>query len=106
MRRNCPTLCAKKNPESSTPASTPWARSWVATTTATVAIITALELFGVLRRLRNDAQLKVPIDTMIITATSAAMGICFTQSPRNTTRMSKTAPATAWTAARGRPTSR
>jgi hypothetical protein len=34
------------------------------------------------------------METMIITATSAAMGICFTHSPRNTTRISSTTPAT------------
>jgi len=74
--------------------STPWARSCVATVTTTVASITALELFGCSRRLRTESQLKVPIETMIITATSAAMGICLTHSPRNTTRISRTTPAT------------
>ena len=40
-----------------------------------------------------DSQLKVPIDTMIITATRAAMGIWDTQGPRNTTMISSTTPA-------------
>ena len=34
-----------------------------------------------LRRLRIEAQLNVPMDTMIITATSAAIGMRATQSP-------------------------
>jgi hypothetical protein len=43
--------------------------------------MTTLELLGCSRRLRIEAQLKVPMDTMIITATSAAMGMRATQSP-------------------------
>ncbi len=46
-----------------------------------------------MRRLRSESQLKVPMDTMIITATSAAMGIWLTQSLRNTTINSSTTPA-------------
>ncbi len=93
MFRMCPTLWAKKKPESRTPTSTPLARSCVATVTATVASITTLELLGCSRRLRMEAQLKVPMDTMIITATSAAMGIRATQSPRNTTISNRNTPA-------------
>ncbi|MCY1423353.1 hypothetical protein D9M71_390620 [compost metagenome] len=66
---------------------------WVKTTTTTVATITMLVESGNLRRLRSESQLKVPIDTMIITATSAAMGIWLTQSLRNTTINSSTTPA-------------
>ena len=40
-----------------------------------------------------DDHEKVPIDTMIMIATSAGIGICATQSPRNTTRISSTVPA-------------
>src|SRR5690606_19051255 len=61
--------------------------------TITVATITTLEVLGWRARSRNDDQLNVPIDTMIMTATSAAMGICFTQAPRNTTITSSTMPA-------------
>jgi len=45
-------------------------------------------------RLRIESQLKVPIDTMIITATRAAMGIWLTHSLRKTTISSSTTPAT------------
>ena len=40
-----------------------------------------------------EAQLKVPMDTMIITATSAAIGMRATQSPTNTTISSRNTPA-------------
>src|SRR5690606_40178769 len=60
----------------------------------TVASITRLLLAGCSRRLRKDSQLKVPIDTIIITATNAAIGICDTHSSRNTTRISSMTPAT------------
>ncbi len=71
----------------------PLAKSCVATTTTTVANITTLELLGLVPRLRIDAQLKVPIDTMIRTATSAAMGMRATQSPKNTTMINSKTPA-------------
>jgi hypothetical protein len=59
-----------------------------------------------LAQVADRAQLKVPMDTMIITATSAAIGICATQSPRNTTISSRNTPAPASTAGRGRRISR
>ena len=40
-----------------------------------------------------DDQLNVPIETMIIIATSAAIGICFTQSPRTTIMNNRKTPA-------------
>ena len=55
----------------------------------TVASITMLELRGWVRRFRIEAQLKVPIETMIMTATSAAIGIRPTQSPSTTIRNSR-----------------
>lgn len=76
------TLWAKKKPDSSTPTSTPLARSWVPTVMATVASITTLELLGCSRRFRIEAQLKVPIDTMIITATSVRPSGCAPPSHR------------------------
>ncbi len=72
---------------------TPMARLWVSTVTTTVTTITTLLLGGWRRRLRIDSQLKVPMETMIITATRAAMGMRDTQSPRNTTNTSSTTPA-------------
>ena len=41
-----------------------------------------------------EFQLNVPIDTMIITATSAGMGICPTTGPSTASRNSRKAPAT------------
>ena len=93
-RSTRPTLCAKNSPDSSTPTNTPCARSCVQTVTTTVASITTDELGGCSRSLSTDSQLKVPMLTMIITATSAAIGISFTQGPRKTTRMSRKKPAT------------
>jgi hypothetical protein len=69
------TLPAKKMPESRTPASTPSERSCVATTTITVVSMTIDEVGGWRRRLGIEFQLKVPIETMIITATSAGIGM-------------------------------
>src|SRR3546814_20096734 len=40
-----------------------------------------------------ETQLKVPIATMIITATSAAIGICATHAPAKTTISNKNTPA-------------
>src|SRR3546814_17115162 len=82
-RKICAIFQAKKMPDSSTPTRTPIARLWVATTTATVASMTMLELRGWLRRFRIDDQLKVPIDTMIMMATRAAIGMRLTRSPRD-----------------------
>ena len=77
-----------------TPTSTPYARLCVATTTTTVASMTTLDVAGFVRKLLSELQLKVPIDTMIMTATSAAIGIRPTVSPSTTTRMSSNTPAT------------
>ncbi len=66
----------------------------MATVTTTVATITMLEVGGCLRRSRIDDQLKVPMETITITATSAAIGIRATQGPANTTRINSTTPAT------------
>src|SRR3546814_20243362 len=85
-RKICAIFQAKKMPDSSTPTRTPIARLWVATTTATVASMTLLELRGWLRRVRIDDRLKVPIDTMIMIATRAAIGMRLTRTPRTTTR--------------------
>ena len=85
---------AKKIPLSSTPMSTPIARLWVATTAVTVASMTTLELTGWVRRFLIDAQLKVPIETMIMTATRAAIGMRPTASPSPTTSTSSKTPAT------------
>ncbi|MDT4871593.1 hypothetical protein FQZ97_1067290 [compost metagenome] len=93
MRSTRPTLWAKKMPDSSTPTNTPLARSCVETVTATVAIITSDELGGCSRSLRIESQLKVPMLTMIITATRAAIGISLTQGPRNTIRIRRNRPA-------------
>jgi hypothetical protein len=101
-----PTLWAKKNPDSSTPRQHALGQVVGATTTMTVATIISARALRVLRRSRREAQLKVPMETMIITATSAAIGICATQSPRNTTMISRKTPARASTAARVRRTSR
>ncbi len=48
---------------------------YVATTTTTVTIITILLERGYWRILRRESQLNVPIDTIIMTATSAANGM-------------------------------
>ena len=52
------------------------------------------ELGGCSRNLRTESQLKVPMLTMIMTATSAAIGICRTQGPRKTTRITDANVAT------------
>ena len=92
-RNSLATLRAKKMPESSTPTRTPCARSWVATVTATVASMTMLELFGCTRRSASDLHEKVPIETMTITATSAAIGMVRTTSPSTRMRKSRKQPA-------------
>ena len=79
-------------PDSKTPTRTPIARLCVETTPATVASMTTLELRGCVLRFLIDVQLKVPIETMIMTATSAAIGISFTQSPSTTIRNSRNDP--------------
>src|SRR5262249_21620723 len=70
-----PTLRAKNTADRSTPVITPFARSCVATVTITVPSMTTLDTVGCVLRFRMERQLKVLSDTMIITATSAAMGI-------------------------------
>ena len=67
-------MLAKNTPLRRTPTSTPWARSWVQTTTTTVETITIEECDGWLRSFLIEVQLKVPTDTMIMTATSAGIG--------------------------------
>ena len=71
------------------------ARLWVATVTTTVASMTAVSDFGIRRRVLGwmECQSKVPTETMIITATSAAIGMRATTSPKPTTRMSRKTPA-------------
>ncbi|EWS78462.1 hypothetical protein AF72_05135 [Xylella taiwanensis] len=63
------------------------------TTTTTMTTMAMFVDNGCFLRLRGESQLKMPIDTMIITATSTAIGICFSQSPRNTTINSRNTPA-------------
>ena len=78
-----------------TPRTTPMARLWVATVTTTVTSMTAVSDFGIRRSVegRMLCQSKVAMETMIITATRAAIGIMPTMSPRATTRISRNAPA-------------
>ncbi len=90
---NRDTLVAKLSEAISTPVSTPKARLCVATTTATVASMTTLVERGCVRRLAMERQENVPMETIIITATSAAIGIWETQLRRNTIRQSSTTPA-------------
>lgn len=59
----------------------------------TVTTITILVESGYCLRLRIDSQLNVLIDTMIITATSAAIGIRASQSPRNSIMINSSKPA-------------
>ena len=80
-------------PDSSTPTPTPSARLCVPTTVITVASITRLERRGCLRKSFSELQLNVPIDTMIMMATSAGIGISPTMSPSTTSRNSRNAPA-------------
>ena len=84
---------AKNNDANKTPTNTPRARLWLQTTTTTVAIMTVLVDNGFCLKSRIDFQLNVPIDTMIITATSAAIGIRSIHWSRNTTIISKKLPA-------------
>ena len=84
---------AKSTQATSTPTPTPMARLLVATTTATVASMTAVSLRGIRRRVRRLCQSNVVIDTKIITATRAAIGMTATRSPRPTTRTSRKTPA-------------
>lgn len=65
----------------------------MATTTTTVTIITILLERGYWRILRRESQLNVPIDTIIMTATSAAIGMALSQSLINTTIINRKTPA-------------
>ncbi len=80
--------------ESTTPASTPKARLWVRTTMPTVPAITAVSVRGVRCRVSGFTlrQLKVPTETMIITATSAPIGIWPTKVPSTITRIKRNTP--------------
>lgn len=88
------TLPAKKMPDRSTPASLPSERSCVVTTTATVVSMTTEDVGGWRRRLGIEFHEKVPIETMIITATSAGIGTRPTHGPSTASRNSRNAPAT------------
>jgi hypothetical protein len=88
-----PTLRAKKIALSRTPTKTPIERSWVKTTVTTVANITRLSVIGITRSFWSDFQSKVPTETVIITATSAPMGIRATHLPSTTTKKSRKMPA-------------
>ena len=63
------------------------------TTVTTVANITIEELRGCFLRSAIDCQLNVPIETMIIIAISAAIGIIPTQSPSPTHKIKRNTPA-------------
>ena len=86
---------AKRVIATRTPTTTPMARLWVATVTATVATMTVVSDLGIRRRVAGwmECQSKVPTETMIITATRAAIGMRATTSPNPTTRMSRKTPA-------------
>ena len=70
----------KKMAERMTPSTTPFDRSWVRTTVIVVASMTTEDWNGMVRSFSTEVQLKVPIETMIMTATSAAIGMRATQS--------------------------
>ncbi|RML63619.1 hypothetical protein APX70_05714 [Pseudomonas syringae pv. maculicola] len=86
-------MLAKNIEASNVPATTPNARLWVATTTTTVTSITMLVESGYSLRLRIDPQLKVLTETIIITATKAAIGILANQSPRKIIIINSEIPA-------------
>ena len=86
-------MFAKNNVASNTPTKTPMARLCVATTTITVEIITTFDERGFFFKSLTDAHENVPIDTIIITATNAAIGINRSHSSKNTTMMIKNEPA-------------
>src|SRR5690554_946947 len=93
MSMYCPTLLAKNSAASNTPAKTPNAKLCVATTTTTVTTMTMLVDNGCSFRFLIEPQLKVPIETMIITATKAAMGICTSHLSSTSTMISRKIPA-------------
>ena len=67
----------------------------MATVTATVEAMTRVSLRGIRRSVESRmlCQSNVPTDTMIMTATSAAIGMRATTSPSTTTRTSRNVPA-------------
>ena len=83
----------KKMADRITPSMTPLDRSWVRTTVTVVATMTMEDCMGVERSRITEPQSKVPMETMIITATRAAMGICATQSCSTRIRNSRNRPA-------------
>jgi hypothetical protein len=78
-----------------TPSTTPIARLCVATVATTVTSMTRVSERGMRRSVagRIECQSKVPTQTMIITATRAAIGIRPTTSPSSNSRTSRKAPA-------------
>src|SRR5690606_23884090 len=88
-----PILLAKNRAANNTPTKTPMARLCVVTTTATVVIITTLVEIGCFLMFFSESHEKVPIETIIITATKAAIGICFIQLSKNRTIINKKTPA-------------
>lgn len=66
----------------------------MSTVTTTVAPIITSSLVGIRLMVAGamECQSKVAIDTMIISATRAAIGILATISPRSTTRISRNTP--------------
>src|SRR5699024_7587218 len=85
---------AKNRPLSITPAKTPLAKSFVQTTTMTVTSMTTDDCQGCERKFLMDPQLKVPMDTIIITATNAGIGIRATSGPNATIKKSRKTPDT------------
>ncbi len=65
----------------------------MSTTTTTVDTMTMEDERGWVRSVLIDDHENVPIETMIITATSAAIGIWLTRSPSTTMRKSRKTPA-------------
>ena len=91
----CDTRRTNRTDATITPTTTPIARFEVITTSATVEIMTNVSLFGMRRSVdgRMLCQSNVATHTMIITATSAAIGMIATTSPRVTTSTSRNTPA-------------
>src|SRR5699024_11354558 len=88
-------LRAKSTIDTITPTMTPRARLLVGTTTTTVMTMTRVSVQGSFLTVFGEMlrQSKVTIDTKIITATSAAMGIIPTMSPRATHKTIRNTPA-------------
>jgi hypothetical protein len=93
-RKSCAILAAKKMPDKQHAQSERrWQGCGYQTTVITVASITTEEDRGCDRRFLIEDQEKVPIDTMIMIATRAGIGIWLTQSPKTTQRISRVTPA-------------